>query len=91
MAARLRGGGAEYFVTARGEDEFGRAGSLAPLYPKPVFEDFDIVFVDDVGNGSYEVGVGLVFKRGRYGDTLFVAFDGFHYRITGGRPGLEGP
>lgn len=91
MEARLRGRGAEYFVSANGEDEFGRAGGLAPLYPKPVPKDFDIVFVDNLGDGSYEVGVELAVARGRYGDTLFVVFNGFRYRITGGRPGLEGP
>lgn len=91
MEARLRGRGAEYFVTADGQDEFGRGGGLAPLYPRRSLEKFDIVFVDDLGDGSYEVGVELVFARGIYGDTLFVVFDGSRYRISGGRPGLEGP
>ncbi len=91
MQARLRGRGAKYFVASDGRDEFGRAGGLRPLYPKRMPEDFAIVFVDDLGEGSYEVGVELVFARGGYGDTLFVTFDGFRYRITGGRPGLEGP
>ena len=92
MAARIRGHGAERFVVPEARDEFGRGGGLAPLYPRPPLKDFEFVFVDGpLGGPSYEVGVDLVFARGRYGDTLFVSFAGDRYVITGGRPGLTGP
>lgn len=92
MDARVRGRGAERFIESDGHDEFGRGGGLAPLYPRPPLQDFAIVHVSEPLDGPYyEVGVELVFARGSYGDTLFVTFDGFRYRITGGRPGLEGP
>lgn len=61
------------------------------MYPKPKLQGFNIVFVDSVGAGSFEVGVELRFARGSYGDTLFVSFDGDRYLVTGGRTGLTGP
>ena len=92
MDARVRGRGAERFIESDGRDEFGRGGGLAPLYPKPPLEDFEIVFVDGpLGGPYYEVAVELIFARGTYDDTLFVSFNAVRYRITGGRPGLEGP
>jgi hypothetical protein len=92
MGARLRGSGAERFLAAEGRDEFRAGGTLAPMYPQPPLQEFDIVFVDGpLGGPHYEVGVELVFARGSYGDTLFVSFKGDRYAITGGRPGLKGP
>ena len=91
MRARMRGSRAERFLAREGRDDFGRPRVLAPLYPNPPLEGFDIVFVDDLGDGSYEVGVELVLTRERRGETLFVLFDGRRYAIHGGRPGLEGP
>ena len=70
---------------------FGRSGTLSPLYPKPSLRDFEIVFVDDLGDGTYEVGVDLIFDRGSYGDTLFVHFAGGKWIVSGGRPSVEGP
>jgi hypothetical protein len=53
--------------------------------------DFDVVFVDDVGDGSYEVGIESIFKKGRYGETLFVRLNDAKWVISGDRTGLEGP
>jgi hypothetical protein len=64
---------------------------LAPLYPRPRLRDFDVVFVDDVGDGSYEVGIESIFKKGRYGETLFVRLNDAKWVISGDRTGLEGP
>lgn len=89
MDARLRGRGAAHFVAQQARDEFGRNGSLGPMYVSTL-EDFEIAFVDGDGP-NYEVGIELIFRRGSYGDTLFVVFDGVRYKITGGRTGLEGP
>jgi hypothetical protein len=92
MQSRLRGRGAERFLGVGGRDEFRPGGTLSPMYPRPPLKAFDIAFVDGpLGGPNYEVGVELVFASGNYGDTLFVAFDGVQYLITGGRPGLEGP
>lgn len=91
MHARIRGVGAWSFLDHRGRHDFGGDRGLAPLYPRPPLQDFEIVFVDDLGDGSYEVGVELIFARGRDGETLFVSFEDGRYAIPGGRPGLEGP
>ena len=91
MRARVRGDGARRFVSADGEDDFGRAGILAGVYPKPGLEDFGIAFIDDLGDGSYEVGIDMIVGHRSYGETLFVSFDGYRYRINGGRSGLTGP
>ena len=56
-----------------------RGNSLA-LYPDPPMKRFEIVFVDDLGDGTYEVGVRLIFELGSYGETLFVHRDGGDFR-----------
>jgi hypothetical protein len=91
MHARIRGVGAGRFLDHRGRQDFGGDRGVTRLYPRPPLQDFEIVFVDDLGDGSYEVGVELVFAHGRHGETMFVLFEDGRYAITGGRPGLEGP
>ena len=91
MERRLAGEGAERFLDEDGHRVFRRGGSLAPLYPKPLLQDFRFMFVDDLSDGSYEVGVSLIFKRGSYGETLFVHRFRDRWVVSGGRPGLEGP
>lgn len=91
MHARIRGVGAGRFLEHRARRDFGRDRGLAPLYPRRPLQNFEIVFVDHLGDGSYEVGVELILARGRDGETLFVLFEDARYAIHGGRPGLEGP
>lgn len=91
MQRRVAGAGAERFLDADGRAVFGTGGGLAPLYPEPPMEDFEIVFVDDLGDGTYEVGVRLIFEAGSYAETLFVHAGDDGLVISGGRPGLEGP
>jgi hypothetical protein len=91
MERRVGGRAAEDFLDADGRAVFRPGGELAPLYPKPPLEDFEIVFVDDLGDGTYEVGVSLEFARGSYGETLFVHRGNDGFIVSGGRSGLEGP
>jgi hypothetical protein len=91
MNRRLEGEGAEKYLDVDGRRVFRRGGTLSPLYPKPPLEDFKIAFVDDLGDGTYEIGVRLIFDRGSDGDTLFVHRARGEFVISGGRPGLQGP
>lgn len=91
MKRRISGAGAERFLDAKGRLNFGPGGNLAPLYPDPPLEDFQIVFVDPVGEGSFEVGVSLVFQGGTYEETLSVQRRAGRMFISGGRPGMKGP
>lgn len=91
MRARLKGAGAEVLLDAHGRREFGAGGDTTPLYPDPPPQDYRIEFIDDLGNGSYEVGVSLFFADGTYGETLFVRERSGRITISGARPGLEGP
>lgn len=91
MERRMAGTGAERFLDADGEAVFASGGSLAPLYPEPPLQDFDFEFVDDIGDGTFEVGVRLIFERGSYGHTYFVHRAAGKLVISGGRSGLEGP
>lgn len=90
MDRRIAGNGANRFLDADGREVFGSGGPLSPLYPTPPLRAFEVVFVDDLGDGTYEVGVDLVFDQGSYGETLFVHRDE-GWIVSGGRPGLEGP
>ncbi len=90
MERRVSGNGAERFLDADGRRDY-RSGTVRPLYPKPALTNFEIVFVDDLGDGTYEVGVELIFDEGRYGETLFVHGAQDRFVISGGRPGLVGP
>lgn len=92
MARRIAGAGAEQFLDADGRAKFGPGGQLGPLYPDPPLEDFEIVFVEDLaGDGTYEVGVRLIYEAGSYGETFFVHPVDGELVISGGRNGLEGP
>ncbi len=92
MDRRVAGRGARRFLEAEGLRAYRHiGGDLAPLYPKPPLRDFEIVFVDDLGDGTYEVGVQLEFRKGSYGETVFVRFNDVRWVVSGGRPGLEGP
>lgn len=91
MERRVEGRGVDTFLDADGREVFGPGGTLSPLYPKPPLQDFKLVFVDDLGDGTYEVGVRLIFDRGSYGETLFVHHDEAGFVVSGGRPGLQGP
>jgi hypothetical protein len=91
MERRVAGRGAEDLLDADGRAVFRPGGELAPLYPEPRLEGFEIVFVDDLGDGTYEVGVRLKFARGSYGDTLSVHRGKGGFIVSGGRSGLEGP
>jgi hypothetical protein len=87
MEQRVAARGAEKFLDADGLEIFRPGGALSPLYPKPRIEEFEIVFLDDLGDGTYEVGVRLVFETGSYGDTLFVQRTERGLIVSGGRPG----
>lgn len=107
MQARIEGFGAGQYVTGGGLDAW--TSGLEPLYsPEGVrYESFAIVFVDDLGNGSYEVGIRMFgalldgedewFTEPLFEETLFVGpgegLDGEQHAllVTGGRSGLEGP
>lgn len=107
MQARIEGFGAGQYVTGGGFDAW--TSGLEPLYsPEGVrYESFAIVFVDDLGNGSYEVGIRMFgalldgedewFTEPLFEETLFVGpgegLDGEQHAllVTGGRSGLEGP
>ena len=91
MRARVDGAGAEGFLGSEGWREPGPTGEPAPLYPDPPLEDFRIEFVDDLGDGTYEVGVSLIFESGTSGETLFVRRSDGGFVIVGARGGLEGP
>lgn len=92
MEARIAREGAETFLAAEARKDFRPKATMGPLYLEPPLRDFRIVFVDGpLGGPSYEVGVRLIFDKGSFGDTLFVAFDGRRYFVTGGRSGLIGP
>ena len=92
MKRRVAGRGAEKFLDSDGRNVFRERGTLGALYPEPPpLEDFKVVFVDDLGDATYEVGVRLIFARGTYGDTLFVHAEDGRFIVSGGRPGLTGP
>lgn len=91
MRARVDGAGAEEFLHRGTWTEAGPPGRSLALYPDPPPQDFRIEFVDDLGDGSFEVGVSLVFKEGTAGETLFVRKRQGSLVILGAREGLTGP
>jgi hypothetical protein len=86
LERRLDGSGAERYLTAMGREHFASA-PLAPLYVEGP-RTFEIVFVDQIGKNSWEVGI-----RWEAGptETIFVGLQDGALVIEGGRPGLQGP
>jgi hypothetical protein len=91
MQQRTAGEGAKRFLDADGRAALGPDGTIGPLYLDPPLEDFEIMFIDDTGDGTYEVGVRLIFVGGDFGHTYFVRKKGQELVISGGRSGLGGP
>lgn len=110
LQARIDGSGAEALVSLEGREHWeSGVSSMSGLYSPPDlrYESFAIVFVDDLGNGTYEVGTRMFgalmdgedewFTEPLFEETLFVGpgegLDGEQHAllVTGGRSGLVGP
>jgi hypothetical protein len=104
LRQRIRGSGAEEYLSADGKTEFGAERQLGALYRSiggSPYERFEIAFVDGPSwpFGGFEVGVRLFPSSGMgfHDETLFVGPEtnrsGYKrpLLILGGRPGLTGP
>jgi len=103
LERRIRGTGAERYLSSEGRDEFGAEFGATPLYSPatgPRYERYEIVFVDGPlwPFGSFEVGVRMTLSSGGIlEDTLFVGpgpkleVDRERLVVDGRRPGLAGP
>jgi hypothetical protein len=108
MKARVEGTGAERFLS--GEYEWNEDGSdLRPLYASEEerYENFGIVFVDSLGDGTFEVGVRMLGAdldgsdewrtEPLFEETIFVGpgtdREGRrkYLLVNGARSGLDGP
>ncbi|HEX2030344.1 MAG TPA: hypothetical protein VHL78_02935 [Actinomycetota bacterium] len=97
--ARVRGSGAQAYLSEDGRLEYGQKQQLGPLYGG--CDRYDIAFIDGPSwpLGGYEVGIRLFFASTGASDeeTLFVrARSGFsrdtgRLLVLGGRTGLSGP
>lgn len=101
---RIRGSGAQGYLSSDGKSEFGAGLDLGALYRSiggSPYERFEIAFVDGPSwpFGGFEVGVRLFPSSGMgfHDETLFVGPEtnrsgyGRPLLILGGRPGLTGP
>jgi dipeptidyl aminopeptidase/acylaminoacyl peptidase len=109
MEARIEGAGAENHLPSEGAEAWSTGGGLQPLYsPTGLrYESFAITSVENLGDGTFEVGVRMFgahldgedewFTEPLFEETLFVGpgrdpnGDPRLLLVTGGRPGLEGP
>lgn len=103
LERRIRGVGAEKYLSADGQTEFGVEFGENPLYSPPSgphFVRYDIAFVDGPSwpSGNFEVGVRMILSSGGVlENTLFVApgINALGERrklvVVGRRPGLTGP
>jgi hypothetical protein len=110
LQARIGGSGAESFLTEDGLDDWNADDTrLAPLYASPDvrYESFAIVSVDDLGEGSYEVGVRMFgahldgldewLTEPLFEETVFIgpgedpSGEQRPLVINGARPGISGP
>jgi hypothetical protein len=95
LAARIAGTSAETFLASGTEKVFGRSG-IAPLYTGvdgAAYFRSKVLFLDPLGDGSWEVGVRLDARDGTVAeDTLGVEADGLGKPlIIGLRGGTTGP
>lgn len=100
LKMRIRGAGAEEFLSREGRKDFGRASPLYSPREGSPYAGYEIVFVDGPfwPFGSFEVGVRMALSSGAgLEDTLFVG-PGRNVHgekkvlvVHGLRPGLEGP
>ena len=110
LQARIAGSGAESYLSSEGLEAWtSEASSLPSLYSSPNqrYEAFEIVFVDDLGDGAYEVSIRMLgahldgedewYTEPLFAETLFVGpeedLNGLQRPlvISGGRSGLSGP
>lgn len=91
MERRILGSGAEGFLDSGGRAAFSSGGPVAPLYPEFRVNGYEIVFMDETSEGSYEVGVRFFFSQGSQGHTYGLRDLGERFVVSGGRRGLEGP
>jgi hypothetical protein len=103
LERRIRGTGAEHYISAHGQAEFGVEFGETPLYSPangPRYARYEVEFVDGPlwPFGSFEVGVRMNLSSGGVlEDTLFVApgtnalGERRQLVVVGCRPGLTGP
>lgn len=108
MEARIDDSGAENLLSSEGAEAWSTGGGLQPLYsPTGLgYESFAITSVENLGDGTFEVGVRMFgahldgedewFTEPLFEETLVVGpgrdpnGDPRLLLVTGGRPGLDG-